>query len=261
MHRINTPRVGFSNAIRVFSNRRRSSAAEPDWPRPLWINGRDHAPDVNACFHGFHLPACNGSSFAHHVASVKMAFNAVAAAVGRALRSGGSGTPPLLRSPKATRLSPSRTLTGASQQGGEVTKSSDSCTGGPGSDAPSSGEAAHRCASAEKRTKEPLGAPGVRGERRRSFTSAAPADTKSYMWARYNDTKRLVHGKKRVPTFSQHIPHVHPPSAPSVVPPRDAFLHRRHALVLRRCLQCQRTSDGQMAIHGVGTSEQNAFSG
>uniref|UniRef100_H3D4S0 5'-nucleotidase domain containing 2 n=1 Tax=Tetraodon nigroviridis TaxID=99883 RepID=H3D4S0_TETNG len=29
--------------------------------------------------------------------------------------------------------------------------------------------------------------------RRRSFTSAVPADTKSYMWARYNDTKRLVH--------------------------------------------------------------------
>lgn len=217
----------------MFSNRKRSSAAEPDWPRPLEINGRGHAPDVNACFHGFHLPACSGSSFVHHVAAVKMAFNTVAAALGRALRSGGSATPPLLRSPKATRVFPSRMLSGASQQGGEVTKSSDSCTGGPESDAPSSGEAAHRCTPADKkRTKEPLGAPGVRGERRRSFTSAAPADTKSYMWARYNDTKRLVHGKSRVPPFSQHIPHVHPPSAPSVVPLRDAFIHRRHALGL-----------------------------
>lgn len=138
----------------------------------------------------------------HHVAALKMAFNTVAAVFSRALRSGGNGTPALLRSPKVNRLSTSCSLSGGNEQQREVTKSSDSCTDRPGNDAPSSGEAANRCTPADKkRTKEPPGAPGVRGERRRCFTSAAPADTKSYMWARYNDTKRLVHGKLRTRTF------------------------------------------------------------
>lgn len=147
-----------------------------------------------------------------------MAFNTVAAAFSRALRSGGKGTPPLLRSAKVDGLSASRTLSGGNQQDRQVAKSSDSCadTGGPGDNAPASGEAARRSTPADKKgTKEPVRAPGVRGERRRSFTSAAPADPKSYMWARYNDTKRLVHGKLRTPPplphhhhhHHQHIPH------------------------------------------------------
>lgn len=127
-----------------------------------------------------------------------MAFNTVAVFI-RALRSGGNGTPPLLRSAKLNGLSVSRTLSGGNQQDREVEKSSDPCTDTdrPGNDAPTSSEAAHKSTPADK--KGTKGAPGVRGERRRSFTSAAPADTKSYMWARYNDTKRLVHGKKRTP--------------------------------------------------------------
>lgn len=178
------------------------SVAEPTSPRPPQKNGRGHGQDVRTCFH---LPVSNRGSFVHHVAALKMAFNAAAAAVllfGRALRSGANGTPPLLRCPKVNRLSTSCRLSAGNQQPGEVTKSSDSCTDdGPGN------EAANRCPPAEKkRSKEPASAPGVRGERRRSFTSAAPADTKAYMWARYNDTKRLVHGKLRTRTFYQHIP-------------------------------------------------------
>lgn len=149
--------------------------------------------------------------------TLKMAFNAAAAVLGRALRSGGHGTPPLLRSPNANRLSSLSAgfcrLSGGNQQQREVTKSPHSCTDRPGKDAPPSGEAANRCTPADKkRPKEPPGAPGVRGERRRSFTSAAPADTKSYMWARYNDTKRLVHGKLRTRSLQQHIPHTQQPA-------------------------------------------------
>lgn len=146
----------------------------------------------------------------------KMAFNTVAAVFVRALRSGGNGTPPLLRSAKLNGLSASRTLSGGNQQDREVAKSSDPCTDtdGPGNDAPTSGEGARKSTPADKK-----GAPGVRGERRRSFTSAAPADTKSYMWARYNDTKRLVHGKLSTPPppFTSTSPHVQQPPAPSVV--------------------------------------------
>lgn len=195
----------FSDRIHVFSNHMISSVAEPRWPRPFPNNGRGYGQDVRTCFH---LPVCKGFSFVHHVAALKMAFNVVAAVFGRALRSGGNGTAPLLRSPKVNRLSTSCRLSGGNQQQSEVTKSSDSRTDRPGSDAPSSGEAANRCKPVDKtRTKE---APGVRGERRRSFTSAAPADTKAYMWARYNDTKRLVHGKLRTRTFHQHNPHTAP---------------------------------------------------
>lgn len=140
-----------------------------------------------------------------------MAFNTVAAVFIRALRSGGNGTPPLLRSAKMNGLSASRTLSGGNQQDREVAKSSNSCTDTdrPGSDAPTSSEAAHRPTPADK--KGTKGAPGVRGERRRSFTSAAPADPKSYMWARYNDTKRLVHGKMSTP----HLLPAHPPTSNS----------------------------------------------
>lgn len=154
----------------------------------------------------------------------KMAFNTVAGVLVRALRSGGNGTPPLLRSAKLNGLSVSRTLSGGNQQDREVAKSSGPCTDtdGPGNDGPSSSEGAHKSTPADK--KGTKGAPGVRGERRRSFTSAAPADTKSYMWARYNDTKRLVHGKLSTPPpFTSTSPHVQQPPAPSVV-----FASQRH---------------------------------
>lgn len=226
----------------MFFNHMISLVAEPITPRPFWSNGRGYGPDVRTCFH---LPACKGSSFVHHVAVLKMAFNAAAAVFSRALRSGGNGTPPLLRSPKVNRLSASCKLSNGNHQQREVTKSSDFCAERPGNDAPSSGEAANRCTPGDKkRTKEPPGAPGVRDERRRSFTSAAPADAKSYMWARYNDTKRLVHGKPRT---RQHIPHTQQPSAPPVVATRlSSGVFITEDIVLRNCLRYQVT--GQMAV-------------
>lgn len=234
----------FSDRIHVFSNHMISSVAEPRSPRPFPNNGRGYGQDVRTCFH---LPVCKGFSFVHHVAALKMAFNVVAAVFGRALRSGGNGTAPLLRSPKVNRLSTSCRLSGGNQQQSEVTKSSDSCTDRPGSDAPSSGEAANRCKSVDKtRTKEPPGAPGVRGERRRSFTSAAPADTKAYMWARYNDTKRLVHGKLRTRTFHQHNPHTQWPPAPLLSLPASpavfSLLKAYCSPSLRGYIPCQVTT-------------------
>nr|XP_020467469.1 5'-nucleotidase domain-containing protein 2 [Monopterus albus] len=83
------------------------------------------------------------------------------------------------------------------QQGRGTTKeqSCSSDTGRPNGDVLCSSEQPHRCAAGEKkRSKEPAGAPGVTGVRRRSYTStAAPVDQRSYLWTRYNDTKRLVH--------------------------------------------------------------------
>lgn len=176
-----------------------------------------------------------------------MAFNTVAAAFSRALRSGGNGTPPLLRSAKVNGLSASRTLSGGNQQDRQVAKSSDSCadTDRPGDNAPASSEAAHKSTPADKKgTKEPVRAPGVRGERRRSLTSTVPADPKSYMWARYNDTKRLVHGKLRDPHHHQHIPHIQQPSAPSVVFGQRTVLVLLNDTSVRACLPSQLTTPG-----------------
>lgn len=196
-----------------------------------------------------------------------MAFNTVAAVFSRALRSGGNGTPALLRSPKVNRLSTSCSLSGGNEQQREVTKSSDSCPDRPGNDAPSSGEAANRCTPADKkRTKEPPGAPGVRGERRRSFTSAAPADTKSYMWARYNDTKRLVHGKLGTRTFfAAHPPHPVAVRAPCCChqPFQWCFYSLRLTVVVTRPPRLSPLPSnyaGQMADNDAGTSRPDAFS-
>lgn len=117
-----------------------------------------------------------------------------AAFLARALWTGGSRTPPFVRPSNVNRLSTTRSASGESH---EKAESCGSSSDRPGDDAPSSGEPPHKC---KKRLKEPPGAHGVSGVRRRSYTSkAAPADLKSYLWARYNDTKRLVHGKRRVP--------------------------------------------------------------
>lgn len=118
------------------------------------------------------------------------------AAFSRALRTGGNGA--FARSPQINRLSTTCSLSGESQQGREVTQSPDSNR--PSDEAPSAVDPPNRCTPADKKPKEPTGAPGVSGVRRRSYTSTAvPVDSKSFLWARYNDTKRLVHGKQRVP--------------------------------------------------------------
>lgn len=136
-----------------------------------------------------------------HVAALNMSLKTVGTAVTRILLTTGNRTPPLVRSPKVNRLSTTCTLSGEGKQGREKTKSFDSCSARPGEDGRSSCEPPHRSTSADKkRPKEPVGAPGVTGVRRRSFTSAtaAPVDKRSYLWSRYNDMKKLVHGKQTV---------------------------------------------------------------
>lgn len=185
-----------------------------------------------------------------------MAFNTVAAVFIRALRSGGNGTPPMLRSAKLNGLTVSRTLSGGNQQDREVAKSSDPCTDTdrPGNDTPTSSEAAHKSTPADK--KGTKGAPGVRGERRRSFTSAAPADTKSYMWARYNDTKRLVHGKKSTPPpFTSTSPSSNSRPRPLLFSPASnaaVFTKWRHVGSWLSSLPTNYAK--QMAITDAGTS-------
>lgn len=140
----------------------------------------------------------------------KMSLKIVGTALTRTIWTRGNTTPPLARSPKASRLSTSCMLSGARKQCCEKTKEQQSCSSDsdrPSGDAPPSSEPLHACTPADKkRPKEPVGAPGVSGVRRRSFTStAAPMDQRSYLWSRYNEMKRLVHGKHGVPSLWSHI--------------------------------------------------------
>lgn len=141
-----------------------------------------------------------------------MSVKTVGSALTRTLWTRGSRTPPLVRSPKVNRLSTTCRLSGERKQGREKTKeeSCGSCSDRPSDDVTSSGEPPYRCTAGDKkRPKEPVGAPGVTGSRRRSYTSTtAPVDQRSYLWARYNETKRLVHGKQRVPLFVSRSPHI-----------------------------------------------------
>ncbi|KAA8590755.1 hypothetical protein FQN60_001698 [Etheostoma spectabile] len=123
-----------------------------------------------------------------------MSFKAVGATLTRTLWTKGHKTAPLAQSPQVNRLSSTCRVSAAGkdrEQGGEE-KTKFGISKGP------SGEPAHRCTTGDKKRPkgpEPLGAPGVvTGVKRRSHTStAAPANPTSYLWARYNDTKRLVH--------------------------------------------------------------------
>lgn len=127
-----------------------------------------------------------------------MSVKTVGTAFTRTLWARGNRSPPLARSPRVNRLCTTCRISGGGKQGRDRTKG-ESCSSDsdrPTGDAPSSAETLHRCA---KRAKEPVGAPGVCGVRTRSFTSTAvPMDQRSYLWTRYNDMKRLVHGKQRV---------------------------------------------------------------
>ncbi len=135
---------------------------------------------------------------------IKMALKIVGTALTRTLWTTGNGTPPLVRSPKVNRLSTTCRVSAERKQGRDKTKeqSCSSCPDRPRDDVPSPGEPPHRCTTGDKkRGREPVGAPGVTGVRRRSYTSStAPVDQRSYLWARYNEMKRLVHGKRRVTT-------------------------------------------------------------
>lgn len=137
--------------------------------------------------------------------SLTMSFKVVGSALTRTLWTRGQRTPPAARSPKVNRLSTTCRVSGK-QQGCDKTKSCSSDSDRPSGEGPSpSSEPPHRFTTADKkRPKEPVGAPGVNGVRR-SYTSAAPVSQSTYLWARYNDTKRLVHGKQRVPTICPKV--------------------------------------------------------
>lgn len=137
---------------------------------------------------------------------VVMSLSTVGTTISRTFWTTGSRTPPFVRSPKVNRLSASRLASTDRTQGRATNDESyGSCTERPGGDMPTSSDPAPRCTSGDKRqTKGHTGAPGVR---RRSYTSTAvPVDQKSYLWARYGEMKRLVHGKQtnqlRHPLFS-----------------------------------------------------------
>uniref|UniRef100_A0A665VB10 5'-nucleotidase domain-containing protein 2-like n=1 Tax=Echeneis naucrates TaxID=173247 RepID=A0A665VB10_ECHNA len=121
-----------------------------------------------------------------------MSLRTAGSALSRALLTSGSRTPPATRATKISGLSTTGGAPEESKQGGGKTKEQ-SCASD--ADVLPSGEPAHRCTKADKkRGKEPVGAHGVGGVRRRSYTSnAAPVDQRSYLWARYSDLKRLVH--------------------------------------------------------------------
>lgn len=177
------------------------------------------------------------SSFECSRCRCKMSLNTVGTALTRALWTRGNRTPPFVRSPKVNRLSTTCRVSGERKQGREKTKekSCGSCTDGPGDDVPTSSEPPHRYTAGDKKPpQEPPGAPGVTGVRRRSHTStAALVDQKSYMWARYNDTKRLVHGKQRVPSLC--VPHVQQRhNEPYVSSVSDVYVQQ--PFVMTRCL-------------------------
>ncbi|XP_022043136.2 5'-nucleotidase domain-containing protein 2 [Acanthochromis polyacanthus] len=120
-----------------------------------------------------------------------MSLKTVGSALTRTILARGNGTPPVARSPKVNGLSTSCSLLADRQQGESHGHPSDRPTG----DAPPPSEPPHmRTAADKKRPPEPVGAPGVPGVKKRSFTSdAATANERTYLWARYNDMKRLVH--------------------------------------------------------------------
>ncbi|XP_028266613.1 5'-nucleotidase domain-containing protein 2 isoform X2 [Parambassis ranga] len=128
-----------------------------------------------------------------------MSLKTAGTALTRTLWARGSRTPPLARSPKANKLSTTCSVFAETKQGNtkqQQQQQSSASSDRPTGDGPSCSEPPHTCTTGEKKraAKEPAGAPGVRGVRRRSFTStAAPMDQRSYLWSRYNDTKRLVY--------------------------------------------------------------------
>lgn len=193
----------------------------------------------------FHSAACSSSSSVHVAAEKMSSLNTAGTALARTLWPKGNRTPPFVRSPKVNRLSTTCTAPGESKQGREKTKeqSCGTCSDRPGDDVPPSGEPAQRCTAAEKRPKEPLGATGVR---RRSYTStAAPVDQKSYLWARYNDMKRLVHGKRSRGSPSFFVP---------VSPPRLINQSRHRGSPLSARLMFMFSGRENIFVHAVSLS-------
>lgn len=148
--------------------------------------------------------ATSVSSCVQSCLSVAMSLNTVGATISRSLRATGTTRKPLLvRSPEVGRISASRWASTDNSEGravkvGRQSQGESATPDGPGSEVPASREPqSFRCPPGDKRKgKEHTGAPGVGGGKKRSFTSRAlPADRKTNLWARYNEMKRLVHGK------------------------------------------------------------------
>ncbi|XP_076023015.1 5'-nucleotidase domain-containing protein 2 [Genypterus blacodes] len=126
-----------------------------------------------------------------------MSLNTVGSTLTRALRSRAGGVPTLVKSCIAVRFAGTCGLGEGGKQGGGKAQGRSCCSASncPNGVECSPGEAPHRCPpGAKKRPEESPGAPNAAVVSGRSFCStAASVDPKSYLWARYNDTRRMVH--------------------------------------------------------------------
>lgn len=152
---------------------------------------RHAATPVSSC-----VQSCQGSVMSLHT---------VGATISRSLRATSTTrTPPFVRPPDASRLAASRWASTDKSEGRAIKEErqsqGDSTTpGGPHSEVPASREPQGLgCPPGDKsKAKEHTGAPRVGGGKKRAFTSRAlRTDRKTSLWARYNDMKRLVHGKQ-----------------------------------------------------------------
>lgn len=155
-----------------------------------------------------HLFMCQAatsvSSCVQSCMSVAMSLNTVGATISRSLRATGTTrTPSFARSHEIGRVCASRWVStdgseGRAAEEGRQSRGESATPGGPGSEVPASREPQTlKCPPGDKKKgKEQTRAPGVGGGKKRPFTSRAlPADRKTRLWARYNEMKRLVHGK------------------------------------------------------------------
>lgn len=139
-----------------------------------------------------------------------MSVKTLGSALTRTLWAKGNRTAPGTRSPKGNSLSTTCRGLAKGKHGCENTKeqSCGSHTGRPSGDVLPFTEPPRAPAVGNMKPDEPVGAPGVSGVRGRSyFTNAAPMDQRTYLWARYHDMKRLVHGKLLVPLCPSRPPH------------------------------------------------------
>lgn len=127
-----------------------------------------------------------------------MSYKKVGTTLSRALWNNGSRTPPLARSSKVSAFSTRCELPGGQTSGEKTFRNdqgcgSNSCTAVAAvpSSSTTATPAAHRHqVVGKKRYEESLAVSG------RSYSSTAlKLDNKTYLWARYNEMKRLVHGK------------------------------------------------------------------
>ncbi|XP_061840360.1 5'-nucleotidase domain-containing protein 2 [Nerophis lumbriciformis] len=124
-----------------------------------------------------------------------MSFKQVSTSLSRTIWTTG-GNRNLARPPKLNGVNLTRAVsTGRLVQSHDGTKEQTSYLSEASSDGPQCSQPTLGASTAARQlSEEPAGASGVTGVRRQSFTTnAAPVDQKSYLWARYNDLRRMVH--------------------------------------------------------------------